>query len=283
MKKLFKTLIVCLLVLSMSMSALACGEQEEVETVEAVKKYHYEGTHIRTQTETGKYLVKDGVTDYKLVVTNSTNKYITGAKEDFIILFEQATGITIETVVDTAVPDFTEDAKYISLGDTKLVEQADISPDEYSLEKLGEEGVRIITVGNSIFLLGAQVYGVAYTIYTLFELMFNFEFYNRDCMYIDENVYNVPLMNYDVTELPDVVFAGIADRSDWQGAAVNDINAIDSLYYGANAQSQVTNRGARFRQANYGYYERTILAYPSPSSTNGYNLHNILTAYLSPE
>ena len=38
MKKLFKTLILCLLVLTMSKSAFACGAEEEAETVEAVKK-----------------------------------------------------------------------------------------------------------------------------------------------------------------------------------------------------------------------------------------------------
>lgn len=280
MKKLFKTLILCLLVFTMSISAFACGNEEVVETVEGVKKRSFEGTHIRTQTETGKFLVKDGVTDYKLVVTDSTNEYIAGAKTDFIILFERATGITIESIVDSEVADFTEDAKYISLGNTKLIEQAGIDKEEYSLEKLGHEGVRIMTVGNSIFLMGANVYGINYSIYTLFELMFNFEMYHRDCMYIDTNVYNVPLMNYDVTELPDVPFCDVATRQDWKGAAVSDAHTIDSLYYGANAQEEVSFRGARFRDANYGYYELCVLAYPTPESTTGYNLHNILTAYL---
>ncbi|MBR2377608.1 MAG: DUF4838 domain-containing protein [Clostridia bacterium] len=280
MKKLFKTLILCLLVLAMSLSAFACGEESAVETVEAAKKRSFEGTHIRTQTETGKYLVKDGATDYKLIVTDSTNEYLTGAKADFIILFERATGISIEAVLDEDVPDYTEDAKYISLGNTKLVEQAGIDKEEYSLEKLGHEGVRIMTVGNSIFLLGANIYGVNYSIYTLFELMFNFEMYHRDCIYIDTNVYNVPLMNYDVTEIPDVPFCDVATRSDWKGAAANDVNTIDSLYYGANAQEEVTYRGARFRDANYGYYELTCLAYPTPDSTTGYNIHNILNGYL---
>ena len=133
MKKLFKTLILCLLVLTMAMSAFACGAEEEVEIIEGVKKYHYEGTHIRTQNEIpGKFLVKDGVTDYKLVVSDSTNKYVVNAKTDFLILFEKATGISIEAVLDKEVPDYTADSKYISLGNTKLVEQAGIDPEEYS-------------------------------------------------------------------------------------------------------------------------------------------------------
>lgn len=279
MKKLFKTLILCLLVLAMSLSAFACGEDGEVETVEAAKKRSFEGTHIRTQTETGKYLVKDGATDYKLVVTASTNEYLSGAKADFLILFERATGIALEAVIDSDVPDFTEDAKYISLGNTKLVEQAGIDKEEYSLEKLGQEGVRIMTVGNTIFLLGANIYGVNYSIYTLFELMFNFEMYHRDCIYIDTNVYNVPLMDYDVTEIPDVPFCDVATRSDWKGSASNDVNTIDSLYYGAKAQEEVTYRGARFRDANYGYHELCI----GPSPAEGYSgsvIHNILTSYL---
>ena len=280
MKKLFKTLILCLLVLTMSISAFACGGEEEAETIEPVKKYSFEGTHIRNQTETGKYVVKDGATDYKLVVTNSTLQYITEAKSDFILLFSKATGVSIEAVLDTDVPDYTEESKYISLGATKLVSQAGIPEEEYSMEKLGWEGVRIITKGNSIFLLGAQFYGVNYSVYTLFEMMFNFEIYQRDCIYIDRNVYNVPLMNYDVTELPDVKFGSIADRSDWRGTAVNGINVIDSLYYGANAQEEVSYRGARARSANYAYGDLTIQAYPTTEQTGGGKIHNILTAYL---
>ena len=52
MKKLFKTLILCTLAITMSVSAFACtkggGDAEEVAPI---NKYHYEGTHIQNKTQ----------------------------------------------------------------------------------------------------------------------------------------------------------------------------------------------------------------------------------------
>ncbi len=277
MKKIFKTLVLCLLALTMTVSMFACNRGGDETTVDPVKKLSYDdGVHELNQTETGKYIVKDGVSDYKFVVNSSTYSIYTEAKNDFILLFQRATGVSLEIVSDTEAT-WSEDAKYISLGKTKLVDQAGISPDEYSLEKLGDEGVRILTKGNTVFLLG-NTYGVSYSVYVLFEMMFNFEWYQRNTMYIDENVSNVPLMNYDVTDIPDVVYGCISERFDFNGNA--QVNAIDSLYYGATAAQDIDFMGNRSRSANYSYYDLTCLAYPTPESSTGYNIHNILTAYL---
>ncbi len=278
MKKLLKTLILSMLVLAMSLSMVACNKNGEEAEVTPVKKVSFDdGVHEFNQTETGKYIVKDGVSDYKLVINNSTYSLYSEAKADFNLLFKRATGITLEVVYDSSV-NWTEDAKYISLGKTKLVEQAGISPDEYSVEKIGEEGVRILTEGNTVFLLG-NTYGVSYSVYVLFEMMFNFEYYQRECFYIDENVSNVPLMDYDVTDLPDVKFGEVSPKIDRTG--VNAIpNQIDSLYYGSTATEEVSLMGNRSRNAHYGYYELTCLAYPNPQATSGSDIHNILTSYL---
>ncbi len=277
MKKLFKSLILCLLVLTMSISAFACNDETTETTVKAVKKFSYDdGVHTFNQSETGKYVVKDGVSDYKLVVNNSTFSVYRDAKDDFNLLFSRATGITLEVITEEKAT-WSEDAKYISLGETSLVEAAGISPDEYSFEKLGHEGVRIITKGNTIFLLG-NTYGVSYSVYVLFEMMFNFDYYTRECYYIDQNVTNVPLMNYDVTDIPDVEYGCIADAIDFSGNA--GLNSIDTAYYGSSAAQDVAFMGNRGRSANYSYYDLTVLAYPSPESTTGHSIHNILPAYL---
>ncbi len=286
MKRLFRTLILCILVLSIMTSAFACGKDDEV-TVEPVKKLHYEGTHIYNQTDTGKYIVKDGVTDYKVVVTASNDTYLSIAKDDLVLLFKEATGIELEIIIDNGSNvNYTQDAKYISLGNTSLVEQAGISPDEYSWELLGDEGVRIITKGNTIFLLGANVLGICYSVTVLYELMFNFEAYHRTCISIDRNVTNVPLMNYDVTDLPDVEQAEVAEAMDWyQSGDSNALTAIDTIYYGNDARKHVNARGARAKSVNYSFTSLLMPAKADPSdpSSEGGTVHNVMASFLNPK
>lgn len=286
MKRVLRTLILCILVLSITASAFACGKDKET-SVETVEKVHFEGTHIYNQTDTGKYIVKDGVTDYKVVVPNTNDAYLTIAKDDLVLLFKEATGIELELIIDNGNNvNYTEDSKYISLGNTSLVEQANISPDEYSWEKLGDEGVRIITKGNTIFLLGANVLGICYSVTVLYELMFNFEAYHRTCIYIDRNVTDVPLMNYDVTDLPDVKHGEVAEAMDWfQSADLNALTAIDTLYYGNDASKHVRARGARAKSVNYSFTSLIMHAQADPSnpSSEGGTVHNVMASFLNPK
>lgn len=273
-----------MLVLSMAVSAFACGDDGAEETVTPVEKVHYEGTHIFNQTDTGKYIVKDGVSDYKFVVTNYKNTYVDIGRKDLSLLFKKATGLELEVVVDKGDMEWNEDVKYISYGDTSLVAQAGITPEDYPYELLNDEGFRIITKGNTIFLLGANVLGINYSVYGLYEMLFNFEAYQRDCVYIDTNVSDVPLMNYDVTDVPDVKNGEIAERMDWHGADCNTANDIDVWYYGDTAQDEVTARGSRIRSGNYSCTSLTMPAHPNNDPmTGGYTMHNILSSYLNPE
>ncbi len=272
-----------MLVLTMAVSAFACGDNGEQETVKPVEKVHFEGTHIFNQTDTGKFIVKDGVSDYKIIADSSRNTYVDIGEKDLVLLFKKATGIELEVVTDNGNIEWNEDAKYISYGNTCLIEQAGISPEEYSYELLYDEGFRIITKGNTIFLLGANVLGINYSVYGLYEMLFNFEAYQRDCVYIDTNVSDVPLMNYDVTDVPDVKQGEIAERMDWHGAASNTANDIDVWYYGDTAQQEVLARGSRIRSGNYSCTSLTMPAHPNNEPmTPGYTMHNILSSYLSP-
>ena len=285
MKNLFKTLMLCILVAVLSISALACGKEDgEAEKVAPIKKYHYEGTHIQNQTEIpGKYLVKDGATDYVVVVPNVNTKYYLQSKDDLIILFERATGITLNvTTDDKAVKDYKPESKYISLGQTALIEKAGISKDEYSYSKLGEEGVRILTKGNSIFLLSTGSYGVMYSVYVWMEMMFNFDIYYKNCIQIDTGIKNYPLYDYDVLDLPDIPFGNTNDEGD--NVTYDGVTPTDSKALGLKAAQEVSYRDNRFRDANYMWYERLLNISKDPNNPNagGGTLHNILTAYIGP-
>ncbi len=204
MKKTFiKTLSVFLAVIS-CFCCVACDntEQECGKTVaKPDDKATYSGTHDFTATETSDYLVKDGKTEYVLVVDSSASGVERTAKDEFKTLFKQATGINIPEK-NAAGLTHSADAKYISIGENSLFKSSGIEIDKHSLT---DEGVRIITKDKSVYLVGGGQYGTLYSVYDFMQITFNFEQYYLDCMEIDTGVTEKKLLNYDVTDIPDIL------------------------------------------------------------------------------
>lgn len=184
----------------------------------AVKKYTYEGTHIFTATERTDYLLKNGQTQYKLLIPENADRYLSLAKNECITLFKQATGADLACVTETGEGlQHSKTAKYISIGDTKMFQSAGI---ELNRRELTRDGVRIVTKDNSIYINGGDTLGALYGVYDFLKILFNFETYAADCWYIDENVKDVKMRNFDVTDIPDV-----KNRSNlWGGVTKNQNN-----------------------------------------------------------
>ena len=194
-KKLIK-IISCLLAFTITFCVAGCGEREET-----VGRTVYNGTHDYTAPERNDdYIVKNGKTEYKLVVPSEQSKYIKMAKREFNYLFLQATGISLNTVTDDQAT-YDENAKYISLGKTSLLTAAGITVDK---KTLGTEGHKIVTEGQSVFLVGGTDEGTLYAVYTFMEINFNYDCFYNDCISIDRNVTSVKLRDYKVTDIPDI-------------------------------------------------------------------------------
>ena len=172
-----------------------------VETIDpGVEKSDFVGVHDFTMTEADDYLVKDGKTDYVLVTASTLSTIEQTAKEEFIELFRQATGIRIET---KSADGMTHDpnAKYICLGENDLFKSSEIELDK---NKLTHEGIRIVTMDKTVYIVGGGYYGTLYGVYDFMELTFNFQQYYVDCMEIDTGVSEKKLYNYNVTDIPDI-------------------------------------------------------------------------------
>lgn len=194
-KKLIK-IISCLLAFTITFCVAGCNEREET-----VGRTVYNGTHDYTAPERNDdYIVKNGKTEYKLVVPSEQSKYIKMAKREFNYLFLQATGISLNTVTDDQAT-YDENAKYISLGKTSLLTAAGITADK---KTLGTEGHKIVTEGQSVFLVGGTDEGTLYAVYTFMEINFNYDCFYNDCISIDRNVTSVKLRDYKVTDIPDI-------------------------------------------------------------------------------
>ena len=171
------------------------------------------GTHIYTSPEIAdKWLVKDGATEYKLVVPadtiEATKTSFINFKQEFLKWFKEATNINIELVIDDALPVKEHQAgqKYISLDETTLFESLKGTENEIdnSRAKLQGTGGTIVTVDDNIYLVGFSDQGTLNAVYTFLMLTFNFETYSANTTVIDRNVKNLKLRDYAVVDIPDI-------------------------------------------------------------------------------
>ena len=125
-KKLSKLFVIFSIVLSLSLSLIACGDngdqtpQEQPALAEFTNPYAYtKGIHDFTNEDSlTDWLVKDGKTDYVFYVPTVQDEATKVAIQDFQLLFYDATNINISTAVDSAPAK--ENGRYISLGENAL-------------------------------------------------------------------------------------------------------------------------------------------------------------------
>lgn len=218
-KTIIKILSVVFSVVAALSSFTACENQSSDDFPQReVKKYSYDGgTHIYTAKETSKYMIQNGSTDYKIVIPADSGEYIQAAKDELSLFFHEATNVALEYVIESEEGiAHSQSGKYISIGETKMLESAGIEVDKSAL---GSDGIRIVTKDNAIYLFGGSDYGSLYAVYDLLTILFNFEVYSYDCIQIDRNVRNVKLYNFDVRDIPDV-----AMRSNSWAMRKNNVN-----------------------------------------------------------
>ncbi len=176
----------------------ACNQAEDTHPSEEQKPQV--GTHQFLVEETGDYLVQNGKSDYVIVLPAEPNSYEKVAAEELVNLFFEATQIRLSVIADKNLA-YAANAKFISIGETTLVEQAAVGVDYTTL---GINGVGIYTVGKTVFLLGGSENGVVYSVYEFLHQTVGFEQFHTDYYYMDTFVRDIKLMKYQITDLPDI-------------------------------------------------------------------------------
>lgn len=200
MKKTIKNKILvflCLLAFLMGCVAIpGCGTKDDGKGEES---------HMK---ETQYYLIENSSTEYKVVYPEVRGSYIdTAVKELRTFLGEITPGITIKVSADTGLTH-SADAKYISLGDTALLQSAGISVDK---EKLGSDGYAIITKDQSVYLVGGSTHGTLFAVYEFLEKQFGYHFYAKDCYDLERDVTEKKLLDFDLTVTPSIAVRYMAD------------------------------------------------------------------------
>ncbi len=197
-----------LLFASILLFSTACGKEDgggdQPENV---------GTPVDTSPVIdGQYVVKDGATEYAILIPDSASSTVQVAANELAYFFNYATGINIETKTNS---QYSADGKYISIGDTTAAETVSATESE-----LGVQGFKIVTVGDDIVIKAAGAHGNLWGAYELMTRMFNYEYYAKDVFQIDTDVSEYPLKNYAITDRPDIEIRAVADSQGYSNSEV---------------------------------------------------------------
>lgn len=182
--KRIRQILALIIIMALTAGCFGCTKQadEDVENKTAVVK--------------GEYLLSAGKSDYRLLIPKDAGNLLQTAASEFNLFFSESTGLTLE--VDEEPQD---GAKYISIGETALLEKAGIAHD---YEELGRDGYKIVTKDSNLYLIGGADYGSLYAVYGLLERLIDYDFFAKDCYTVAQGVTEIPLYDYDLTDIPDI-------------------------------------------------------------------------------
>ncbi len=155
--------------------------------------------HNYSIKQTERLLVQNGTSDYKILVPKGqkTEKFIAIATRDLQKFFFESTGVALEVIEDGEAD---ENGKYLSIGKTDLALSLGL---DISREALTKAGFIIKTAGDSVVMVGATEEASMYATYAFLQKALRFEQYYTDFYTLDKGVKNLPLYDFDVTDIPD--------------------------------------------------------------------------------
>ena len=196
----------------MMLFSAACGDNNATPS-NGYQEPENVGTPVDTSPVVeGKYVVKDGATDYAILIPDAAASTVEVAATELAYFFNYATGINLETKTNS---EYSADKKYISIGNTEASETVTVTAEE-----LGTQGFKIVTVGDNIVIKAVGNHGLLWGAYELMTRMFNYEYYAKDVFQIDTDVKEYPLKNYAITDRPDVEVRAVADSQGYSNSEV---------------------------------------------------------------
>lgn len=162
-----------------------------------------------TVVYTSDYMVKNGISPYKVVIPAAASDTIVFAANDFVMLFKEATGVDLPIVRDNTVG---ENDKFISIGETAQFEKSGLEYDS----SLGYDGLNIYRKDKNHYLIGGSEEGTCYAVYEYFERLFDLKIFT-DTLRTMNTVEELKLADFDVSEKPDIPYRLIARYNTYWG------------------------------------------------------------------
>lgn len=194
MKQVKKITVLLLTMFFLSSGSLVACKDENRDTGETSSE------DIVVSTEYN--LVQNGESDYVIVVPEDCSQRELMAYSDLQAYFGESTDIMLPVITDDQAV-YTETAQYISVGNTALLETAQINVD-YTI--LGANGYTLETKGQSVFIAGGNENGNLFGVQKFLNVLFNFEVFGIDEIVYDKGVKDVELPDFHMTVVPDIQY-----------------------------------------------------------------------------
>ena len=198
MKKLIK--VICLiLVCVLTCGTAACSNAPSDPGDNTGGLNPVNANHYANITDREDYLVKNGSTEYKIVLPANALSYEQKAATLINDYYKKAVGTTFDVITDAQVVD---GGKYLSIGDTTLMRESGIN---VANDRFGRGGFRIVTQGDVIFISGARNIERKGTYYGAQEFLYrtiNWRAYT-DTEILYDLKSSIKMCDFDVVEIPD--------------------------------------------------------------------------------
>lgn len=229
MRKIFNKLLLLILCVCFITGGVSCKKKQDNSTPADAVKYDTRENHYADVTVAeNKFVMKGAKTDYKVVIPANASGGIRYAASEFNEFIKKSTKTEFTVISDEGLT-YSDDAKYISLGETSLKKAAGV---EYGENELKTQGYIIKTKGNSVFVSGPSDNSVLYGVYDLLNLFVDYKCYGDKNCYVQSNVSVIPFMNITVRENPDFDY-----RIPGTGLVINSAETANRLRMQATRES----------------------------------------------
>ena len=222
----------------------ACGDDENVESKE---EWQGRGVHTATVTDIDGYFMKNGQTEYTLVVPKDAKKYELEAANVINKYTKEATGETYPVATDDQIDG---KGKYISLGETTLLHESGLS---IPIDKFGDSGFRVYTKGDTLFLAGARSLLRKATYYAALEFLkytVDFKAYALDEVKFTASSI-IKAKSFDVVEIPEFDYRRIgreiSKNEEYSNLLRNDIRHEGEIPYDGHSHFRVLDPKIYFK------------------------------------
>lgn len=196
-----KKIVYFLLIFSFCFSLCGCADGANDATVNVYESAPYDGgIHEIHTAPTDSYLFEDGKSEYSVLIPENASSTVRTAATELTSFLYESIGIVLPVISEDALPS---NAKILSVGNTRAAQSAGIL---FNYEQLGSQGYLIRTVGENVFMGGAGDFGTLYSVYGFLSLTVGYDYYYTDCYYVEKYPESLALLDYDVTDVPDIEY-----------------------------------------------------------------------------
>lgn len=184
-----KKFISLILILSFVLSLISCKKPPDIEIPD---------NNVPPEMIS---IIKDGLSDYQIVYSNNESLAQLKAANELAYYISESLDVILSVVTDESIV-YDETKKYISVGNTSLLENANFN---FDYSTLNGDGFFIKFKQNLIFIDGLNDRGTLYGAYDFLERYIGVRFLTIETTHIPK-LTELKILKKDIVEIPDFLF-----------------------------------------------------------------------------